>query len=254
MIARFMLASLFFFLCGTSAAQYLPGLWSFHAPGSPGMVSGMLYPTESAAGPYVGAAFSTLPGLSFASSGFVCYHQPIPRLEADVQFSTAFLSIGPYQEFSFKVLLARQFGKTFYASLQPEYRQLRIRAYGSRCALAYSAALAYKQGPWLFAFYGQQQVDGEVRSPFLQMSWAYAFSDRIRVGLNVKKLPFLSWQTVVSMDYAPDKNQSIHLALTGGPGCMVGYERGRGGYRIRLGLAYSVSGGLYPENAAKINW
>lgn len=249
-----MLASLFFFLCGTSTAQYLPGLWTFHAPGNPGMVSGMLYPTESAARPYFGAAFSTLPGLSFASSGFVCYHQPLPRLETDMQFSAAFLSIGPYQEFSFKALLARQFGKTFYVSLQPEYRQLRIRAYGSRSSLAYSVAFAYRQGSWLFALYGQQQVGAELRSPFLQMTWNYTFSDRIRVALNLKKLPFFSWQTVVSMDYAPDKKQSFHLALSVGPGCLVAYERGQGGYRIRLGLAYSVNGGLYPENAAKINW
>lgn len=254
MIGRIILAALFFFLCGTSPAQYLPGLWSFHAPGNPGMISGMLYPTERAARPYVGVAFSNLPGLSFASTGFLCYHQPIPKLEADVQLSTAFLSIGPYQEFSFKVLLARQFGKTFYASLQPEYRQLRIRAYGSRSALAYSVALAYRQGSWLLAFYGQQQVGGELRSPFLQMSWAYVFSERVRVGMNLKKLPFFYWQTVLSLDYAPDKRQSFHLALASGPGCLVGYERERGSFRMRLGVAYSAHAGMYPENAMRYGW
>ncbi|MHB1276958.1 MAG: hypothetical protein ACYC1Q_01010 [Bacteroidia bacterium] len=254
MIARIIPGFLMFFLSGTCHAQYLPGLWTFHAPGNTGMISGMLYPTEHVGRPYVGAAISTLPGLSFSSSGFFCYHQPVAKLEADLQLSTAVLSIGPYQEFSFKALIGRKFGKWIYVSLQPEYRQLRVRAYGSRSALAYSVALTYRQGAWLFAFYGQQQLGGEVRSPFLQMSWNYTFSDRIRVGLNLKKLPFFPWQTVLSLDYAPDKKQSFHLALSRGRGCLVGYERLRGNYRIRLGLGYSVNGGLYPENAAKFNW
>lgn len=249
-----MLISLFFFPGGTSTAQYLPGLWSFHAPGNGGLVSGMLYPAEQAPRPFVGAAFTTLPGLSFAGSGFLCYHQPLAKLEADIQWSAAFLNIGPYQEYAFKVLLGRRFGKSLFVTLQPEYRQLRIRAYGIRSTLAYSVALAYRQGSWLFSFYGKQQVGGEVRSPFLQMAWNYKFSEKIRLGLNLKKLPHFSWQTLFSLDYAPDKKQSFHLAISQGPGCLVGYERLRGQYRMRLGLAYSVNGGMYPENAMSYGW
>lgn len=251
---RFMLTSLFFFLCGTSPAQYLPGLWSFHAPGNPGLVSEMLYPTEQGRRPYAGAAFSTLPGLTFASGGFLCYQQPVTKLQANFQAMASLLNIGPYQEFSFKVLLGRQFGTSLYVSLQPEYRQLRVRAYGSRGSLAYAAVLAYKQGSWLFAFYGQQQLGGEPQSPFLQMAWSYGFSEKIRLGLNLKKLPYFSWHTLVSMDYAPDKKQSFHLALARGPGCLVGYERLRGSFRMRLGIVYSSNAGMYPENAVQLSW
>lgn len=254
MISRIILGFLLFSFSSTSTAQYMPGLWSFHAPGNKGIVSKMLYPTERAPRPFVGAAFSTMPGLSFAGSGVLCLHHPIPGLEADLQFSAAFLNIGPYQEYSFKVLLGRQFGKALYVYLQPEYRQLAIRAYGRRGDLAYAAALAYRHGPWLFVFYGQQQVSGEFRSPFLQMAWNYTLSEHYRVALNLKKLPFSSWQSSVALDFSPDKKQSIHLALSMGPSCLLAYERQRNTWRFRLGLSYSAPLGMSPENALNYGW
>lgn len=254
MLSRLLFEAVFFLCSLASFAQYQQSLWNFHAPGGSGMISAMLHPLQHASEPYVGAAVTTLPGLDFASGGMACYHQPFPKLQADFQVDVSVLRIGPYQESSLKGLFGRQFGKAVYVYLQPEYRQLAVRAYGRSGELAYAAGLAYRQGKWLLAFYGRHQLSRERISPFLQMAWSYAFSERIKVGLNLKKLPFSVWQSVAALDFTPDKRHSFHLALSGTRGCMLAYERQRGACRLRLGLAYSVNGGLYPENAFHFSW
>jgi hypothetical protein len=245
---------LFFLLTGNVSAQYLQGLWNSRAPGSEALVSDMLYPNRHAVGPYLGLAMATLPGLDYASSMHLVYHQPVHPLQADLQLSVSALGIGSHQERSFNLLLGRQFGHSVYVYLQPGYRQMAVRAYGSRGDWVTAAALAYKQGRWLFAFYGQEQLSGERRSPFLQMAWKYSFSERINMGLSLKKLPFYSWQSGVFVDFTPDKRQSFHAALSGRNGFMLAYERQRGGCRIRLGLVYSIPLGMYPENAIHFSW